>query len=232
MGGKGGRHLSRMACRWLNRVMPCASRQLLSSSAAIAPSSSNLLPKFLSPPSSLVSSQTILRSFNAFNKSSTLPRGPVVPAATRASSQLPLAAAASSLQYRYDQPQIRSICTSSPCLARQQMTGVVVTNGAQKSVVVAVERTFVHPKIGKMMKTRKKYMAHDEEDKYQVGDRVIIEEHRPITGILKLKQVLGHAPTKPPSFLTEEDKQEIDAKFAGERVQSEPEEQTKQVADN
>jgi len=109
------------------------------------------------------------------------------------------------------------------------MTGVVVTNGAQKSVVVAVERYFVHPKVGMMIKKRKKFMAHDEEDKYQIGDRVIIEEHRPIS---KRKRfiVIGLAPSKIPSYLREEDKQEIDAKFSKEHVESESE-SAKQLSD-
>mmetsp|Transcript_38860 Transcript_38860/g.122471 ORF Transcript_38860/g.122471 Transcript_38860/m.122471 type:complete len:148 (-) Transcript_38860:1197-1640(-) len=127
------------------------------------------------------------------------------------------------------QNQVRQFRTSSPCLERKRMTGVVVTNGAQKSVVVAVERYFVHPKVGMMIKKRKKFMAHDEEDKYQIGDRVIIEEHRPIS---KRKRfiVIGLAPSKIPSYLREEDKQEIDAKFSKEHVESESE-SAKQLSD-
>jgi small subunit ribosomal protein S17 len=51
----------------------------------------------------------------------------------------------------------------------------------QKTVVVEVNRFVKHPKYGKYMKQSKKYKAHDEENTYKVGDKVSIEETRPIS---------------------------------------------------
>lgn len=51
----------------------------------------------------------------------------------------------------------------------------------QKSVVVAVERLFRHPKYQKVVKSRKKFMAHDEEEQCKIGDIVKIVETRPLS---------------------------------------------------
>jgi len=50
-----------------------------------------------------------------------------------------------------------------------------------KTVVVKVERIKEHPKYKRRYKVHKTYKAHDEKDKYKVGDKVIIEECRPIS---------------------------------------------------
>ena len=49
------------------------------------------------------------------------------------------------------------------------MRGTVVSDKAQKSVVVAVERIYKHPVVHKFIKTRSKFMAHDELDQFQVS---------------------------------------------------------------
>ena len=54
------------------------------------------------------------------------------------------------------------------CEARRRMRGTVVSDKAQKSIVVAVERLYKHPVVGKYVKTRSKFMAHDELDQYKV----------------------------------------------------------------
>lgn len=64
---------------------------------------------------------------------------------------------------------------------KKQLTGKVVSNKMQKTVVVEVERIKEHPKYKKRYKVHKKYKAHQEEKEYKVGDRVIIEESRPIS---------------------------------------------------
>jgi small subunit ribosomal protein S17 len=51
----------------------------------------------------------------------------------------------------------------------------------QKTVVVMVERTRRHPRYGKVVTVRKKFYAHDEENKCRVGDRVRIVESRPLS---------------------------------------------------
>ena len=59
--------------------------------------------------------------------------------------------------------------------------GRVVSNGMDKSVVVAVDRLFQHALYGKTIRRTSKFMAHDEENACQVGDKVAIEETRPLS---------------------------------------------------
>lgn len=66
-------------------------------------------------------------------------------------------------------------------MARNELIGVVVSNKMDKTVVVAVERRFPHPLYGKVVKNIKKYKAHDEENKCQIGDIVLIRETRPLS---------------------------------------------------
>ncbi|OGI95644.1 30S ribosomal protein S17 [Candidatus Nomurabacteria bacterium RIFCSPLOWO2_01_FULL_42_17] len=61
------------------------------------------------------------------------------------------------------------------------LKGVVVSDKMDKTVVVAVSRFIEHPLYGKFYKVSKKYKAHDEENKYKVGDNVEIAETRPIS---------------------------------------------------
>lgn len=64
---------------------------------------------------------------------------------------------------------------------KRQLIGIVVSNKMQKTVVVKVERIKQHPKYKRRYKVHKKYKAHDEREEYKVGDRVIIEECRPLS---------------------------------------------------
>jgi small subunit ribosomal protein S17 len=59
--------------------------------------------------------------------------------------------------------------------------GTVVSNKADKTVVVKVERKFQHPLYSRTVKSSKKYMAHDENNACQVGDVVKIMESRPLS---------------------------------------------------
>ena len=61
------------------------------------------------------------------------------------------------------------------------LKGVVVSDKMDKTVVVSVSRFVKHPKYGKFLKISKKFKAHDEENKYKVGDNVEIQETRPIS---------------------------------------------------
>jgi small subunit ribosomal protein S17 len=72
-------------------------------------------------------------------------------------------------------------------MPRRMLSGVVVSNKSDKTVVVLVERRFVHPLYKKTIKTSKKYHAHDEENKYKIGDKVNIEECKPISKMKKWK---------------------------------------------
>ena len=59
--------------------------------------------------------------------------------------------------------------------------GVVVSSAADKSVVVKVENLVMHPLYQRFVRTSTKFMAHDEENTCNTGDRVLIEECRPIS---------------------------------------------------
>jgi small subunit ribosomal protein S17 len=65
--------------------------------------------------------------------------------------------------------------------SRKARTGVVVSNKADKTVTVLVERRFAHPLYGKGVGRSKKYHAHDENNEYQIGDTVRIVETRPLS---------------------------------------------------
>lgn len=64
---------------------------------------------------------------------------------------------------------------------RRRLTGRVVSDKMQKTVVVVVETTTRHPIYGKTIRTRKRYKAHDETNAAKVGDMVRIVESRPIS---------------------------------------------------
>lgn len=61
------------------------------------------------------------------------------------------------------------------------ITGKVVSDKMQKTVVVLVERTVKHPKYGKILKRRSKMHAHDETQRCKIGDMVRIQESRPLS---------------------------------------------------
>ena len=64
---------------------------------------------------------------------------------------------------------------------RKERIGVVVSNKMEKSIVVAVKRKEKHPKYGKFVNKTKKFVAHDEENKCDIGDTVLIMETRPLS---------------------------------------------------
>lgn len=66
-------------------------------------------------------------------------------------------------------------------MPKRQLEGVVVSDKMQKTVVVKVERIKEHPKYKKRYKVHKKYKAHDEKGEYHIGDKVVIENTRPIS---------------------------------------------------
>jgi len=66
-------------------------------------------------------------------------------------------------------------------MPKHQLTGTIVSNKMQKTVIVKVERLKEHPKYKRRYRLHKKYKAHDEKGEYKVGDKVIIEECRPIS---------------------------------------------------
>ena len=69
------------------------------------------------------------------------------------------------------------------------LKGVVVSDKMDKTVVVKVTRFVEHPKYGKRIKKTKKYKAHDENNSKKIGDKVEIEETRPISKDKKFKVI-------------------------------------------
>ncbi len=61
------------------------------------------------------------------------------------------------------------------------LKGTVVSDKMDKTVVVSVSRFVKHPKYGKYYQINKKYKAHDEANKFHVGDKVEIMETKPIS---------------------------------------------------
>jgi len=70
---------------------------------------------------------------------------------------------------------------TSKKINKKTLQGVVTSDKMQKTVVVSVTRFVKTPKYGKYVKSAKKYKAHDEGNDYRVGDKVTIEETKPIS---------------------------------------------------
>ena len=66
-------------------------------------------------------------------------------------------------------------------MPKRILTGTVVSDKGDKTVVVKVERKVKHPLYGKIIRRSKKYHAHDEGNVYKTGETVRIEETRPIS---------------------------------------------------
>jgi small subunit ribosomal protein S17 len=64
---------------------------------------------------------------------------------------------------------------------RKERSGTVVSNRMEKTIVVSVERTVMHPKYKKYLKRRTRVKAHDETNQCHLGDRVRIVECRPLS---------------------------------------------------
>lgn len=64
---------------------------------------------------------------------------------------------------------------------KRQLTGTIVSNKMDKSVVVMVERLVKHPFYAKYVRRRAKFAAHDENNACQIGDKVMITESRPLS---------------------------------------------------
>ena len=79
-------------------------------------------------------------------------------------------------------------------MPKRVLTGTVVSDKTDKTVVVSVERRVKHPLYGKIIKRSKKYHAHDEGNEYREGETVRIEETRPLSK-LKTWAVLGRVDT-------------------------------------
>jgi small subunit ribosomal protein S17 len=79
-------------------------------------------------------------------------------------------------------------------MPKRVLTGIVVSDKTDKTVVVNVERRVKHPLYGKIIRRSKKYHAHDEGNEYREGETVRIEETRPISK-LKTWRVIDRVDT-------------------------------------
>ncbi len=64
---------------------------------------------------------------------------------------------------------------------KRQVTGTIVSNKMDRTVVVVVERLVKHPLYKKFIRRQHKYMAHDKDNECQIGDRVLITQSRPLS---------------------------------------------------
>ena len=84
--------------------------------------------------------------------------------------------------------------------SRKERLGEVISSKMTKTIVVRVERRFQHPRFKKVVTSYKKFYAHDEKNEAKPGDRVRIEETRPLSKLKRwrLVQVVSKAETLVP----------------------------------
>ena len=75
-------------------------------------------------------------------------------------------------------------------MPKKILNGIVVSDKVNKTIKVLVERKYQHPLFKKVLKSKKKYSAHDEENKFKNGNKVSIIECRPYSKSKKF-EVLG-----------------------------------------
>ena len=66
-------------------------------------------------------------------------------------------------------------------MPKKILTGIVVSDKPNKTITVMVERKHQHPVLKKVLKVRKKYNVHDENNKFKNGDKVSIIESKPFS---------------------------------------------------
>ena len=66
-------------------------------------------------------------------------------------------------------------------MPKKILTGIVVSDKPDKTITVIVERKFSHPVLKKVIRVRKKYNAHDENNRFKTGDKVSIIESKPFS---------------------------------------------------
>ena len=74
-------------------------------------------------------------------------------------------------------------------MTKKTLSGKIVKDKNNKTVVVLVQRRFMHPFFKKVLTSSKKYHAHDENNKFKVGDNVKIIESRPFSKLKKWEVV-------------------------------------------
>ena len=74
-------------------------------------------------------------------------------------------------------------------MPKKKLDGIVVSDKGNKSITVIVERKYQHPVLQKVVKTKKKYRVHDENNIFKTGDKVSIIESRPLSKTKKFKVI-------------------------------------------
>ena len=72
-------------------------------------------------------------------------------------------------------------------MPKKILNGKVISDKGNKSITVIVERKYQHPVLNKVIKSKKKYHVHDENNKFKIGDKVSIIESRPISKTKRFK---------------------------------------------
>ena len=76
-------------------------------------------------------------------------------------------------------------------MPKKVLNGIVVSNKPNKTITVIVERKYQHPLLKKVIKAKKKYNVHDENNKFKKGDKVSIRECKPFSKSKKF-EVIGN----------------------------------------
>ena len=77
-------------------------------------------------------------------------------------------------------------------MPKKILTGIVISDKPNKTVTVLVERRYQHPLLKKIVKVKKKYNAHDENNKFKSGDKVSIIESKPFSKNKKFQVMEGN----------------------------------------
>ena len=77
-------------------------------------------------------------------------------------------------------------------MVKKERIGIVVSNKNEKTIIIAIQTRYQHPKYGKTVIQTKRYMAHDEENQCKPGDLVLLQESPPYSRHKKwkLKKIL------------------------------------------
>jgi len=66
-------------------------------------------------------------------------------------------------------------------MVKKERIGIVVSNKTNKTIIIAIQTRYQHPKYGKIVVQTKRYMAHDENNQSKPGDLVLLEESPPLS---------------------------------------------------
>ena len=77
-------------------------------------------------------------------------------------------------------------------MPKKILSGIVISDKPNKSITVLVERKYQHPLLKKVIKSKKKYNVHDEQNKFKNGDKVKIIECKPYSKTKKFEVIGDH----------------------------------------